>query len=52
MAARAVATVLGPMGIPAKLKIAGFRIRMYAMVTNVVAPPSSSVRTFVPFSVK
>ncbi len=45
-----VATVLGPGGIPAKLRIAGFTTRMYAMVTKVVTPPSISVRAVVPCS--
>jgi hypothetical protein len=45
-----VATVLGPDGIPAKLRIAGFTTRMYAMVMKVVVPPNSSVRKVEPSS--
>ena len=43
-------TVLGPRGMSANARIAGFATMMYAIVTNVVAPPSSSVRTVVPCS--
>jgi hypothetical protein len=51
-AARIVATVLGPDGIPANDRIAGFTTTMYAMVANVVAPPRTSIRTEVPRSLK
>src|SRR5512142_72290 len=49
-AARIVATVLGPRGIPAKARIAGLTTTMYAIVTKVVAPPRISRRRVVPRS--
>ena len=39
-----VATVLGPVGSPAKERIAGLTTMMYAIVTKVVTPPRTSVR--------
>src|SRR6266545_4647552 len=47
-AARIVATVLGPLGNPAKARIAGLTTMMYAIVVKVVMPPRISVRTVAP----
>src|SRR2546425_9203822 len=44
-AVRIVATVLGPTGMPAADKMAGLTTMMYAIVTNVVAPPRSEEHT-------
>src|SRR5205085_5288431 len=43
-AVRIMATVEGPIGIPAAARMAGLTTMMYAMETNVVMPPTTSLR--------
>jgi len=47
-AAATVATKLGPAGIPALLRMAGFTTTMYDMVVNVVNPAITSREKVVP----
>ena len=48
-AARQVATITAPKSIPAIWSTAGWTKMMYAMATNVVTPPMTSVLTSVLF---
>jgi hypothetical protein len=43
-----VATIDGPSGMPAAFRIAGLTATMYAIVTKVVTPASTSRRRLVP----
>jgi hypothetical protein len=47
-----VATIDGPSGMPAALRIAGLTATMYAIVTKVVTPASTSRRRLVPAAAK